>query len=516
MPRIVAPVLVAALIASQSAWAKDLLGTAGRDRLVGTAGADLVKPRGGPDTVTTGSGNDRVVAPADDAVDSIDCGAGTDLVLADLADRVMPTCEFVSRQLSRDRTTDFRAQHETAVEPHSFAYGQAVVVAFQLGRFEAGGGAASLGWSASRDSGRTWRTGVLATTGFRAVSDPVVAYDAAHATWLITYVALTGSSVDVFVSRSADGLAWGQPVPVAVAPSPDVDYDKEWIVCDNGAASRFRGRCYVSYLDTASRMIVTRASTDGGRTWAAPVGSRAGIPEGVLINGAMPVVRPNGDLVVLFTVFPMLGAGDWVASTRSTDGGVTFSPATRVSSIDAQDPLGMRAPPLVSAAADRSGAIRAVWSDCRFREQCESNDVVLATSRDGVSWAPPVVVPTTVSAARVDAMIPAIAVSGADLAVAYYTLPQPNGCAQFACPGLDAWTVAQRGGKWSRPQRISPQSMPLAWLADGGIGAMVGDYISVSWSGGTPIAVVALATEPETDALREAIFAAAPAAPTLK
>ena len=60
---------------------------------------------------------------------------------------------------------------------------------------------------------------------------------------------------------------------------------------------------------------------------------------------------------------------------------------------------------------------------------------------------------------------------------------------------------------WSTPQRVSPQSMPLAWLADGGLGAMVGDYVSVSWVGGRPLAMLALATQPESDTLREAIFA---------
>jgi len=512
--RIVLPALVAALLASQTAWAKEVFGTRGADRITGTASGDLIKPRSGADRVDARGGNDRIVSPADDAVDSIACGAGTDLALVGGGDRVARDCERVVRQLSRDRSLDTLAQHETAVEPHSFSFGRAIVSAYQLGRFAAGGGAGAIGWSTSRDAGATWRSGTL-PTAFGAVSDPVVAYDAVHSTWLITFVALTRPRVDVLVSRSPDGLTWSAPLVVAIAPSPDADYDKEWIVCDNGAASAFRGRCYVSYLDTGSTTILTRASTDGGRTWGPAVGSRAGLPDGAFVNGAIPVVRPNGDLLVLETVFAPFGDGaaNWVASARSTDGGATFSAAARVASLRAEDPVGMRAPPLLSAAVDATGAVRAVWADCRFDEQCRSNDIVIAVSRDGVSWAPPARVRTGVAAASLptDAMIPAVAVSGTNVAVAYYTLPQPSGCPQLSCRGLDAWIVVQRGGKWAPPQRISPQPMPLAWLADGGIGAMVGDYISVTWSAGTAIAVLTVATEPEGGVLREAVYAAAAA-----
>jgi hypothetical protein len=505
--RLALPALVAALVASQTAWAKTLVGTPQPDRLVGTSGPDLIRPNEGADVVDARGGADRVVAPADGSVDAIACGGGRDIVLSDLADAVAPDCETVARQLSRDETSAFSAQHETEVEPDSFAFGRTVVIAYQTGRF-GGGGAAALGWATSRDAGLTWRSGAL-DTSFPAVSDPVVAYDAVHATWLISFLGLTGGSVDVFVARSPDGIVWGPPVAVAIAPAPDADFDKEWIACDNGAASRFRGRCYVSYLDTGGDAIVTRVSADGGRTWGSGVGSRAGIGAGAFVNGALPVVRPNGDVVLLYTVFAAFddAAGDWVAATRSTDGGATFSAASRVAWIEGQDVLGVRAPPLVSADVDATGAIRVVWSDCRFHAECAAADVALAVSRDGVRWAPPVRVPTTEATARTDALVPAIAVIAGKIAVVYYTLPQPDGCPILSCPGLDAWLVTQSGGRWGTPQRVSPQTMPLAWLADGGLGAMVGDYVSVSWVDGRPLAAMALATAPAAESLREAVFA---------
>jgi hypothetical protein len=50
--------------------------------------------------------------------------------------------------------------------------------------------------------------------------------------------------------------------------------------------------------------------------------------------------------------------------------------------------------------------------------------------------------------------------------------------------------------------------MPLRWLADGGLGRMVGDYISTSYAGGRAIPVVSLAVEPtDPETFRQAIFA---------
>ena len=47
-------------------------------------------------------------------------------------------------RLSFDSYTNPAAQHETAVEPDNFSYGDTVVAVFQLGRF-ADGGASGIG-----------------------------------------------------------------------------------------------------------------------------------------------------------------------------------------------------------------------------------------------------------------------------------------------------------------------------------------------------------------------------------
>ncbi len=58
-------------------------------------------------------------------------------------------------KVSTDPFTDTDAQHATEVEPDTFANGNTIVSAYQVGRVF-GGGSSDLGWSTSTDGGATW------------------------------------------------------------------------------------------------------------------------------------------------------------------------------------------------------------------------------------------------------------------------------------------------------------------------------------------------------------------------
>ena len=135
--------------------ADTIRGFGGNDRLDGASGADLLHGGPGRDTFLGQAGRDRIVADQDGAADVVTCGPGLDIVTAELADRVDTDCEIVSRQLSRDPFASL-AQHETQVEPDSFAFGSTIVTAFQSGRL-VDGGAIGVGCATSVDAGRTWR-----------------------------------------------------------------------------------------------------------------------------------------------------------------------------------------------------------------------------------------------------------------------------------------------------------------------------------------------------------------------
>lgn len=490
-------------------------GRAGNDRLAGRAGPDFLEGGDGRDSVEGGAGADRIGVHLDGARDLVSCGQGRDVVLADLLDRVAADCEVVSLQLSRDTTVDHGSQHETQVEPDSFAFGSTIVTLFQSGRNE-GGGAAAHGWATSTDAGATWRSGILPRLGTEtAVSDPVVAYDALHRVWLASSLAVSGDEVQLTINRSTDGRAWERPT-IAAAEAAEV-YDKQWLVCDNGRVSRFRGRCYLAYYDLEANRIALRRSTDGGRTWSAAVATPADGTLGSSVNGAYPIVRPDGSLVIAFTISSLFTATDEneIAIVRSGDGGLTFTGPVRLGSFFEDAWAGVRAPPLVTGDVDAGGRVYVAWSDCRFRDGCRGSDIVLARSEDGIGWPAPTRVAAGGRNSSLDHFLPGLAVdpasSGASarLGLVLHTLPEREGCANETCPGIDVRFIrsADGGRTWGRAQTLSVERMPIAWLANTGVGRMLGDYVSTSWVGGRPVPVFSLAAAPVRGRFRQAIFA---------
>jgi hypothetical protein len=481
--------------------------------LRGTPRADVIAGTPAVDTIESLAGNDRITTAWDDKVDAVNCGAGRDVLNVDVRDTFV-NCEAVAHRLSRDTTTDFNGQHATQVEPDSFVVGSTIVTAFQNGRYQEGG-AAAIAWATSRNAGKTWRAGTLAQTRYSLVSDPVVAYDVVHRTWLIAALGAAPANVELWVSRSADGLAWS--APIVAADDPVEDYDKEWVACDNGVHSAFRGRCYLAYVDFAAQILGVRRSLDGGRTWSSAVRLTPGAAR-VAFTGPMPIMRPDGTLVIPYIVFG--GSQDQVSAVVSQDGGETFGAPSRISSLTFEDDADLRSEAMPSVDVDAAGTLYLVWSDARFREDSGVNDVVFSMSVDGVRWTEPVriALPPSAAGVGVNYVLPAIAVapgtSGrkAKLAVAVYSERLRNGCAVFL-PGctkqVDAWLVrSSNGGRtWSAPKLLSAEPMSLQWLADTTRGAMLGDYISVSWAGGKPWAVLPLATRSEFG-FSEAIFAA--------
>lgn len=479
--------LLAALPAVATAAVRpDITGSGRAEFLAGTLASDRIVAR---------AGNDRIAAEYDGGVDRISCGAGRDVVSVDARDRVATDCEVVSLRIHRDRHTNPEAQHESQVEPDSQTVGTTTVAVFQVGRNRSGG-AASIGFSTSRDGGRTWREGILPGLTANTVppgpstraSDPVVAWDAAHGVWLASTLAIAPGVTRLPIHRSRDGLVWAGPVDAAIAQAEDLAYDKNWLTCDNGTASPFRGRCYLAYtlVGEDQDAVAVQRSDDGGRTWSAPA-----ILE-VDVTGVIPVVQPNGALSLVFWS-PRTG----MVAVRSTDGGVTLGSPVTISPLRARNVRPLRAPPLIAAEIDRAGRIVVVWQDCRFSSGCAANDVVLSRSADGVAWSEPV----QVTRGR-NAVMPTIGIEPRTgrVAVAYYAI-RPD--------GVDAELVTSADGlRWSAPQRLNPRRMRLAWMPQTTLGRMLADYIGVTWADGRPLVVYALASPPRDGELRQAIYAA--------
>lgn len=489
--------------------ADSIFGGAGNDRLRGRGGNDFIHGGTGRDTVVAEGGDDRIALQGDAATDSVACGSGRDIVNAERSDVVARDCEVVSLQLSRDPYRNSTSQHETQVEPDSFASGSTIVSTFQSGRF-VGGGASNIGFATSSDGGRTWRSGFLpglsifsVPAGVHAVvSDPVVAYDPARRVWLIASLGVSERLTELLISRSSDALSWGLPVAAARSVGEDLAYDKEWISCDTWPTSPFFGRCYLSYTEVANDRLTTQTSADGGLTWSLPVAPPAGTGRG-FVSGAQPVVRPDGTAVVVYT------SRDAIVATRSGDGGASFLRPVTVATLRAAPLTNFRAPALPSVEADAGGRIYVAWHTCMFRELCTRNDIALTTSTDGVGWEPARRVPTGSAAAESDRVIPGLGVdpttsgSGARLAVAYHS----HGEGTF---DVHLVTSANAGASWARPQRLTARSMPRSAIAVTSSGAMLGDYISTSFVNGRPVPVFSLASPRTGATFRQAIFATVP------
>ncbi|HXW50644.1 MAG TPA: sialidase family protein [Candidatus Acidoferrales bacterium] len=440
------------------------------------------------------------------------CGNGAAINSLEKAAQSAPSPQISALlPLSHDIFTNSTSQHATEVEPDAAVFGSTIVAAFQSGRFF-DAGSSDLAFATSHDGGATWTDGVLPDTTnietpgapFDSISDPSVAYDAAHAVWLIAGLPIIFSGAPapaVVVSRSSDGINFG--APVAIAPG-QISTDKDWITCDDSPGSPFYGRCYVEFDNLAENGLIEMCtSTDGGQTWGTPL-TTADDASGI---GGQPLVQPNGTVVV--PIDDSFEAN--VLSFVSTTGGASWSASVLVSPIsDHLDAGGLRSAPLPSAATDAAGTVYLVWQDCRYRTDCEENDIVLSTSSDGLTWTPPARVPIDAPTSTVDHFLPGIRISpmtagpSAEIGITYFFYPQTS-CSVSTCQLDTGFISSQDGGNtWSTPAFLAGPSQ-LGWLPQTAGGLMVGDYTTTIFANGVPLGIFAVAHAP-TSELNEAMY----------
>jgi len=426
---------------------------------------------------TGGPGPDRIDT-VNGVRDVVRCGGGRDIVVADLKDVVARDCETVTRRVALDTSTAPAAQHRTIVEPGAAGAGNTIVTVYQAGRY-VDGGAAAIGWATSDDGGATWTRGVLADAGTDRISDPVVAWDDAHGTWLAAALGV-GASTTIPVYVSPTGANWTlQTVARQLAPRPldPVGLDKDWVSCDNRPASPHRGTCYLAYTNLVTGSLEVQSSQDAGRTWGAAV---AASPPGSGL-GAIPVMLPDGTVVVVWVSNDLAT----VEAATSSDGGQTFSLPVVVATLQSASPS-LRAPPLPSAAETATGVV-VVWPDCSAHPACSANDILISSSSDGRTWTPPATV-----ANRGDYVTPSVGASGSSVAVVAYVRPDVS----ESTLGVRLFRSTDGGMTWAAPVRLDAQPMQISSLAESqseGTGGFLGDYDAVAFVGNRPVPVFAAA-----------------------
>lgn len=427
---------------------------------------------------------------------------------------VLPVqAQYTLKQVSVDKFTNSDSVHKTEVEPTSFAWGSTIVFTYHVARRPGsiGWGSADVGFSTSTDGGKTWTYGYLPgltvnyeSGPYGAAADPSVAYDAKHGVWLISslpLVGLNGGSQyigDVAVSRSTDGIHWGNPVPI---DTTHLD-DKNWTVCDNTSTSPYYGNCYTEWDQAyGSGDVLMSVSSDGGLTWG-PGKASADHAGGL---GGQPLVQPNGTVIVPFS------AGN-IYSFSSTNGGSSWGSSVLVSTVDSHTDAGnIRNFDLPSAEIDAAGKVYVVWDDCRFRKSCSANDIVMSTSSDGKTWSAAARIPIDPVTSPYDHFIPGIGIdhttsgANANLTVVFYGYSNTN-CNSSTCRLYAGFTSSNDGGQTWTAGKILAGPMQLSWLPVSDDGPMLADYIHVSYSDGNPFGVFPVAKAPTGSVLNEEIY----------
>lgn len=435
------------------------------------------------------------------------------------------------RQISSDPFTNDTSQHQTQVEPDTFSFGSTVVSTFQSGRFPTLGGSSGIFWATSFDAGLTWKVGILPNitvyTGgtYARASNPSVAYDLAHHTWIIsvlvartTFQTSSGSTA-VVVSRSSNGLTWSNPVLVA-ASGPNDYYDKDWIVCDNHRTSPYFGRCYEEWDNAnAGAVILMNYTNDGGLTWSQPVSPTGQSFEGI---GGQPVVQPNGHVIVAIYGYALPTFAEGIYSYRTTDGGATWGDVVEISPSTYSGTASpfYRGGSLPSAEIDASGKVYLAWAGCYFEANCLANetgdtadDIVLTTTTDGITWTPLQRIPLDPIGSDVEHITAGLAVDSntagrnAHLAVTYYYWANAGVCGATNCQAYVGQASSTNGGAtWSQHQTLAGPTTP-SWWAHTEYGYMTGDYISTSIALNRAVALFPVAPQAPDPTLHQSMYA---------
>jgi hypothetical protein len=288
---------------------------------------------------------------------------------------------------------------------------------------------------ASQDGGKTWTGGRLENSGIETITGPLpkllqqpsefgdpdlgnlisadqnTVFDRHGNAYFqcINSGAGTGD-VKVYVYRSSDGgRTWSSPVAAFSETSTQIQIDRPYLAIDDSGGPR-DGTLYLTYETMFYQAYLPRVysetSTDGGRTWSAPVR----VDENQEENQAQwdprqyPVVGRDGALYVVYDaaqfvspapIDPNLTPLKLIAA-RSSDGGRTFTHSTvepnveRIQSPDEATPYFTETISAIATDPWHPGHVAVAWPDKRSGDA----RILLRYSLDGgASWSPIVDVP---------------------------------------------------------------------------------------------------------------------------
>jgi hypothetical protein len=317
--------------------------------------------------------------------------------------------------------------------------------------------------------------------------------------------ATTPTTYAFVVERSDDGgRSWTDPVTVAEVTDP-LNIDGGNILADPAHP----GRAYAVWREgdhfAQTREQYLSRTDDGGRTWSTPVS----LPAGAEVLSGQLHLLPGGTLIDVFAQFTAPPPGSaptgptTLYSTRSTDGGGTWSTPSQIAGADYS---GLVNP---GSAVAPDGTIYAAWEHANPGGAGYS--IMYSRSSDGgSSWLDPGVVATEPGLPEeigANSPLPAPAVAVADegtVGVAFYD-HRNNPPSVYPPRTTDYWLRYSRnlGSSWHERHLAGPFNQTTAPSLDTGPFGFLGDYQGIAPTTGgfglTFALAEPLATTPPTD-----------------
>jgi PKD repeat protein len=337
----------------------------------------------------------------------------------------------------------------------------------------------------SSDGGATWGGSVNGAGGSNS-GDPAAA------------IGLTGRQYVGFIDdNSGQSVAWsdddGESWTSVVAATQNGDLlDKNHMWIDNSTVSPYEGNIYVSYTDFGASgypIEITRSVNDG-LSYSTPVAISGAVNAGSHSQGVNIGTGPGGQVYVIWAIYDSWPSDETsIGFAKSTDGGATFVPATRIISNirgirTSETSKNHRVNSFPSMAVDMSGGanngnIYVVWANIGVPGVNTGSDIdvyMIRSTDQGNSWSTPVKINQDPSGQAKEHYFPWITCDRltGELSVIFYDDRNVSStqCEVFVASSLDA------GATWDdfKVSDVAFTPSPIPGLAS----SYMGDYLGIS------------------------------------
>jgi PKD repeat protein len=307
------------------------------------------------------------------------------------------------------------------------------------------------------------------------------------------FVGYISSSGGMGVSYSDDGSSWTAKTVYSTG-----NQDKNHLWVDNSATSPYEGNLYNVWTDFSGgsndKEILFSRSTDNGQTWSAAINISSAVNAVSHNQGVNVQTGPNGEVYVVWAIYDSWPSDESALGfAKSTDGGATFTSATRIISNikgirDSEVSKNHRVNSFPSMAVDISGGsyngnIYIVWTNVGVpgtNTGTNRSVYMIRSSNGGTSWSTPVRVNQGPFQDGKEAYFPWITCDSETGTIATVFYDDRNtissSCEAFSAYSLDA------GNNWTdfAVSDVSFTPAPISGLAND----YMGDYLGITAKGG--------------------------------